>query len=271
MLEDFSAFQIAISKNKKIQRQKLIHYATDADALLLHSSSKIFTLSYAKGKLKVKIELENIIQIKFQLWSPTMKSKSDDVDCPERVNAIAASEYAFIAAGDQLVLFQLQNNPKLKPVDNQVTSTALYESISPTDITETPLNLLRALDLDETHDIVKEAVSSSVSDLERDVPSPIPRISNPFEDDFDDLNVTPDDDSIERDTTAFRKGSHLVSCSHFSPRSVLEPQKPLKKPIFSTCSSYQSRHIGRKLSLIFLRSFSFSYKSFILFSNKCFS
>lgn len=205
VLEDFSAFQIAISKNKKIQRQKIIHYATDADALLLHSSSKIFTLSYAKGSLK--------------LWSPTMKTKSDDVDCPERVNAIAASEYAFIAAGDQLVLFQLQNNPKLKPVDNQVTSTALYESISPTDITETPLNLLRALDLDETHDIVKETVSSSVSDLERDVPSPIPRISNPFEDDYDDLNVTPDDDSIERDTTAF---SHSKS-QYFPPVPPINP------------------------------------------------
>ena len=55
VLEDFSAFQIAISKNKKIQRQKIIHYATDTDALLLHASSKIFTLSYAKSNLKVKI------------------------------------------------------------------------------------------------------------------------------------------------------------------------------------------------------------------------
>jgi len=205
VLEDFSAFQIAISKNKKIQRQKIIHYATDTDALLLHASSKIFTLSYAKSNLK--------------LWSPTMKTKSDDVDCPERVNAIAASEYAFIAAGNQLVLFQLQNNPKLKPLDNQVKSTALYESISPTDIIETPLNLLRALELNETHDIVKETVSSSISDFERDAPSPIPRISNPFEDDYDDLNVTPDDDSIERDTTAF---SHSKS-QYFPPVPPINP------------------------------------------------
>ena len=158
-----------------------------------------------------------------------MKTKSDDVDCPERVNAIAASEYAFIAAGNQLVLFQLQNNPKLKPLDNQVKSTALYESISPTDIIETPLNLLRALELNETHDIVKETVSSSISDFERDAPSPIPRISNPFEDDYDDLNVTPDDDSIERDTTAFRKGSNFLFRFHLSPRSEIEPKKVTQK------------------------------------------
>jgi len=65
VLEDFSAFQIAISKNKKIQRQKITHYSTDADALLLHSAPKIFTLSYAKGNLKVKIVLLDIIHNNF--------------------------------------------------------------------------------------------------------------------------------------------------------------------------------------------------------------
>merc|ERR1712150_6190 len=106
-----------------------------------------------------------------------------------------------------------------KPVDNQVKQMAVYETISPTDITETPCNLLRALDLDETHDIVKENVASATTDLDRGVPSPIPRITNSYDDDYDDLNITPDDDSIERNTTAF---SHSGS-QYFPPVPPITP------------------------------------------------
>ncbi|CAG5094665.1 Oidioi.mRNA.OKI2018_I69.XSR.g13757.t1.cds [Oikopleura dioica] len=214
VLEDYSSFQISISKNKIIQRQKLMHYATDADRLLFTASVKAFTLSYARGQLK--------------LWSPTMKMHIDDVECPERVTAIDASSDGFAVGGEQLCMFLWFNETSLaKAVDKKSKPTALYETISPTDVSEAPCNLLRALDLNETHDVLPQNSVSSlqsstiISDPSRDVdvPSPIPRVTNSYEHDYDDLNVTPDDDSIERDTTAF---SHSQS-QYFPPVPPIKP------------------------------------------------
>ena len=145
-----------------------------------------------------------------------MKTHVDDVECPERVTAIDARSDGFAVGGEQLCMFLWFNETSLaKAVDKKSKPTALYETISPTDVSEAPCNLLRALDLNETHDVLPQNSVSSlqsstfISDPSRDVdvPSPIPRVTNSYEYDYDDLNVTPDDDSIERDTTAFRNGS----------------------------------------------------------------